>query len=737
MNLSNKTFTVIFSLLFISTAIMGLLFYYSERSELDSEFINKYSAMTSTIAYTLKQMDQNTDSLMWHSLMYFKAVDKMEGIQSTEKLGNMKKLLQVSDIFLANKDGEFLSVTNNLDPKIIPNLYSMCKSYRQLIFSKNKIAVTPILIAHPKGNGTYKFMMIPNHNNTLILEVGIKLDYIVDLLKQSVLSYPELAEISLFSPNGEILGEYQPNGNMAYSLKDIGNFDVGKSEKVEIRNDVIVIWKEINVEIENCCECQMLSQNRNSNNQKYSYVLRAIVSRQPLFKAVSDLRNSILVILLVILIITSLIARRLSSWLLSKLSQFVNNVENYLSGRLDAIAVRLNSKDEIGFISKIFSEMLLKLESTTQLRIENERLIAQTKILEEKSILASQVSHDIRSPLSALNILLSILENLPEEKRTLMRSAIKRINDIANTLLHAGRNTQSNMVEIESSLNIFMISTLIESILTEKRLQFREFIDIEIESEISKSYGLFAEINYTEFKRLISNLINNSVDAIETKKGEIIVRVSEFQNQILIQIQDNGKGIAPDILANLGQKGISSGKSGVESGFGLGIPHAINYINSIGGKIELNSHLGIGTTISIFLQKASQPDWFVDSLNLGEFKQIVILDDDQSIHNIWKDRFKINIDREKLNIFHFTSGDLFRNWFKDKLGQGKNTLFLIDYELLNQNKNGIEIIEELQIQEQSIIVTSRYEEVTVLNKCKSLKLRLLPKNLTGFVPVKI
>ena len=57
--------------------------------------------------------------------------------------------------------------------------------------------------------------------------------------------------------------------------------------------------------------------------------------------------------------------------------------------------------------------------------------------------LSSQVSHDIRSPLAALNMIVGSLDVLPEEKRQIIRNATQRINDIANQLLQKGKDPVS------------------------------------------------------------------------------------------------------------------------------------------------------------------------------------------------------------------------------------------------------------------------------------------------------
>jgi signal transduction histidine kinase len=64
---------------------------------------------------------------------------------------------------------------------------------------------------------------------------------------------------------------------------------------------------------------------------------------------------------------------------------------------------------------------------------------AQLELASERYKVARQVSHDIRSPLSALDVVLSSVSSLPEEQRILARLAINRIKDIANNLLLQNR----------------------------------------------------------------------------------------------------------------------------------------------------------------------------------------------------------------------------------------------------------------------------------------------------------
>lgn len=79
------------------------------------------------------------------------------------------------------------------------------------------------------------------------------------------------------------------------------------------------------------------------------------------------------------------------------------------------------------------------------------------------NLVASQVAHDIRSPLSALNMVSSALSDVPEEKRLIIRNASKRINDIANQLISKVKESHSKQnTETKSPLKIELLSAIID-----------------------------------------------------------------------------------------------------------------------------------------------------------------------------------------------------------------------------------------------------------------------------------
>jgi len=356
--------------------------------------------------------------------------------------------------------------------------------------------------------------------------------------------------------------------------------------------------------------------------------------------------------------------------------------------------------------------------------------------------LATQVAHDIRSPLSALDSVMKDLPQFPEEKRVIVRSALGRIRDIANNLIE--KNDAQDMRE-DSSVrppsgrgtdpsSVQLLSSLIDTLITEKRIQYRSQIDIDIDSNLEpSSYGLFASVPVSEFKRVVSNLINNAVEALPGK-GRVTVRLSADEGWIVLRVRDNGKGIPAEVLGRLGQRGETHGKPG---GSGLGLYHAKTNIAGWGGVLEISSESGKGTTVTMRLPRAQAPAWFVSELVLGPGARVVVLDDDTSIHQVWRGRFdSARVHDQGVMILHFSTPQEVRAWVrKDGSVKSDGVVYLMDYELLGHRETGLSLADELGVGKQTILVTSRFEEPGILADSVRLGARLIPKPLAGFVPI--
>lgn len=205
--------------------------------------------------------------------------------------------------------------------------------------------------------------------------------------------------------------------------------------------------------------------------------------------------------------------------------------------------------------------------------------------------LATQVAHDIRSPLSALNTLVSTSADLPAEKKDLLQTISNRIHAIGNDLLSAHKR-----VVQDESLTQVMIAPLVDQITSEKRLRFQEH---EIRVDIPEQYrGARAHLRQEEFLRILSNLIDNSVEA---DASSITVGLRSYRDRVEVIVNDNGRGIPEEILERLGEPGVTSGKENTTSGSGIGLYMAKRTVEKWGGSLRISSRIGVGTMVTISL----------------------------------------------------------------------------------------------------------------------------------------
>jgi signal transduction histidine kinase len=249
---------------------------------------------------------------------------------------------------------------------------------------------------------------------------------------------------------------------------------------------------------------------------------------------------------------------------------------------------RLKLEEEIKRRDQIISSKAREMIDL-ELDIQKERIIGD---------IARHVSHDIRSPISAMNLVIGSLKELPDAKRTLLTEAVKRVNDIANDLLTKSR--EMNKVSSTHSIAPVKISELhacVDDILKEKRIQYQdEEIDFLVTQEAQRGV-VEVRLEPVKFKRIISNLLNNSIEALDGD-GRVEISLSQTSSHLVVQIKDNGRGIPMDVLPKLMTEGFTHGKS---NGNGLGLFTARRDIESWGGNITLMSSVESGTTVSIRL----------------------------------------------------------------------------------------------------------------------------------------
>jgi signal transduction histidine kinase len=351
--------------------------------------------------------------------------------------------------------------------------------------------------------------------------------------------------------------------------------------------------------------------------------------------------------------------------------------------------------------------------------------------------MAQQVAHDLKSPLATLLQVTETLKQIQPERLRLIRNAVSTIRDIANSLIdrkcEATSISEKRLAIVsDKQTSAQLLSSLVDVVVAERRAEYRNKDEVEISAQpSSEAYGLFANVQPTEFRRVLSNLINNAVEAVGDA-GQVAVNISSEGKHVVVTISDSGMGIPADRIPLLGVRGVTFGKP---NGRGLGLFHAKETVNSWGGVLKIESKEGKGTVVKVILPRAETPDWFVPSLSLTENATVVILDDDSFIHHTWATRFSSMGERAKaINFIKFSRADEVLEWGKSGKAP-KNTFFLCDYQLNHQTRNGLDVIEELAIQDRAVLVTGHFEEREIRERCMAQGVRLIPKELIGFLPI--
>lgn len=363
------------------------------------------------------------------------------------------------------------------------------------------------------------------------------------------------------------------------------------------------------------------------------------------------------------------------------------------------------------------------------------RIQAQKKFL----TLANQVAHDIRSPLSSLLMIVKSCSEIPEQDRIALREAAISIGDIANNLLNQYRNKDSvveGAEEEQETSRPMLVSAVLLELLTEKKYEYHD-LPIKFDYDLSEaSFFAFIKLPFTAFKRMISNITNNAVDAFQGGDGRIVLSLSADNEWVTITVEDNGLGMPKDVADKImNNVAVTSGK---EKGHGIGLTQVRETLQQYQGELKIESEEGKGTKIHLTFPRIRAPKWIAEIIELNSNDIVLILDDDSSIHRAWDARFEDVLKiHGSLQLKHFTHANELLECVQAMDEAAKSHVFLLtDYELLKQNQTGLDVVATTQLP-RSILVTSHYANKDVLEQAAKTNTQILPKHLASEIAIHV
>ena len=341
-----------------------------------------------------------------------------------------------------------------------------------------------------------------------------------------------------------------------------------------------------------------------SLNPEESVVARSILEKQPFFipDASKDPRvNQILKEKLNLhsLVIIPLLAKEKALGAIA--ADFVEPNKNVTKEALESVMVfaqqaglAIHNAFMYQGLKTFSQQMEEKIQKTTADLRKTEAQLIRSEKLAALGQLAAGIAHEIRNPLTSINILIhSMTDNLPDESvhredLKVIEEEINRINEIVDQFLRFAKPAPPLLKKAE------VLSIFDETLQLLKPQIEKQRIAVQKEFEILPPILM----DHEQMKQVILNLLLNALQAM-SKRGHLILRgqISENGRFIKLSIQDSGVGIPGEEMDKLFDPFFSTKEGGI--GLGLSIAHRI--IDQHHGKIEVESAPGKGTLFTLWL----------------------------------------------------------------------------------------------------------------------------------------
>jgi len=298
-----------------------------------------------------------------------------------------------------------------------------------------------------------------------------------------------------------------------------------------------------------------------------------------------------------------------------------NGTERLSKGEL-GLQINVESQDEVGDLARSFNEMSL------QLRAANEEIVAWARTLEDRveektrelknahehvlhvekmasvGKMAAIVAHEINNPLAGILTYAKLLHKWMErgamegEKRQEAMQALdliagesRRCGDIVKNLLTFSRAAPMNLQTTDLNSIVDRSIRLVQHQL--------EMNGIELQTDLADDLPML-QCDPAQIEQVLLALVMNAIDAMP-HGGTLWVstRINAIRDEVDLQVRDDGTGISPQILPHIFEPFETTKEAGHGVGLGLAVSHSI--IERHGGRIEVQSELGKGTSFTVTL----------------------------------------------------------------------------------------------------------------------------------------
>ena len=313
--------------------------------------------------------------------------------------------------------------------------------------------------------------------------------------------------------------------------------------------------------------------------------------------------------MVVILLFTAILLTR---WLegnffdpINKLNTAMNNIRD---GNLD-YRLQTSEEGEIGNLYKNYEEMRLRLKESTEEKLERER---------QNRELITNISHDLKTPITSIKGyvegLMDGVANTPEKQERYIRTIYNKANDMNTLINELTLYSRIDNDKIPYNFHRINVADYFGDCVEEIGMDMESRgITLNYSNMVSPDTKIIADPE--QMKRVINNIIGNSVKYMDKPDGRIDIRILDEEDSIRIEIEDNGKGIAARDLPNIFDRfyRTDSSRNSAQGGSGIGLSIVRKVIEDHGGYVWATSREGEGTCMHLVIRK------YHENVNLDDY----------------------------------------------------------------------------------------------------------------------
>jgi signal transduction histidine kinase len=302
----------------------------------------------------------------------------------------------------------------------------------------------------------------------------------------------------------------------------------------------------------------------------------------------SKMKN--LKIVLAIVFIVSLFLYSIAGWFysgkaLQPILKSIGQVEKISIASLNLRLDEGNGIDEIAKLAMTFNKMLERLEEAFKLQKD----------------FISNASHELRNPLTSLHGQLEVLlmrdRTIPDYKATILSvlEDIRQLTDLSNRLLLLAQATSESVGTTYAQIRIDETLWQVREELQKSQATFK--INVFIDNSLYEADQMSILGDEYLIKIAISNIIENGCKY--TDNHTVDVKLEYLNKYIAILFTDKGIGIPEKDLVHLFEPFHRGSNVAAIEGHGIGLPLVYQIVKNHHGSIEINSKIGIGTTVCV------------------------------------------------------------------------------------------------------------------------------------------